>query len=41
MTSVLNAKHQNYAWYSLAAVAFADIYVRQVATGAWTNPIFF
>ncbi|MFM2159909.1 MAG: hypothetical protein RLY39_440, partial [Actinomycetota bacterium] len=24
-----------------AAVAFADIYVRQVATGAWTNFYFF
>lgn len=41
MTTVLNAKHQNYAWYSLAAVAFSDIYVRQVATGAWTNFYFF
>jgi len=39
--SVLNAKHQQFAWYSLAAVAFADIYVRQVATGAWTNFYFF
>jgi len=27
--------------YSLAGVAFADIYVRQVATGAWTNFYFF
>ena len=24
-----------------AAVAFADIYVRQVASGAWTNFYFF
>jgi len=39
--SVLNHKHQQFAWYSLAAVAFADIYVRQVATGAWTNFYFF
>jgi len=39
--SVLNTKHQQFAWYSLAAVAFADIYVRQVATGAWTNFYFF
>ena len=39
--SVLNHKHQQFAWFSLAAVAFADIYVRQVAIGAWTNyPIF-
>lgn len=39
--SILNTKHQQFAWYSLAAVAFADIYVRQVATGAWTNFYFF
>ena len=39
--SVLNHSHARYAWYSLAAVAFADIYVRQVATGAWTNFYFF
>ena len=39
--SVLNHKHQQFAWFSLAAVAFADIYVRQVSSGAWTNyPIF-
>jgi hypothetical protein len=39
--SVLNTKHQQFAWFSLAAVAFADIYVRQVASGAWTNFYFF
>jgi hypothetical protein len=39
--SALNHKHQQFAWYSLAGVAFADIYVRQVATGAWTNFYFF
>ena len=39
--SVLNHSHQRFAWFSLAAVAFADIYVRQVATGAWTNFYFF
>ncbi|MEY4657952.1 MAG: hypothetical protein RL466_765 [Actinomycetota bacterium] len=39
--SVLNHSHQKFAWYSLLAVAFADIYVRQVATGAWTNFYFF
>jgi hypothetical protein len=39
--SVLNHKHQQFAWYSLAAVAFADIYVRQVASDAWTNVYFF
>jgi len=41
MVSALNHKHQQFAWYSLAGVAFADIYVRQVATGAWTNFYFF
>jgi hypothetical protein len=39
--SILNHYHQQFAWYSLGAVAFADIYVRQVATGAWTNFYFF
>ena len=39
--SVLNHSHQKFAWYSLFGVAFADIYVRQVATGAWTNFYFF
>jgi hypothetical protein len=39
--SALNHKHQQFAMYSLAGVAFADIYVRQVATGAWTNFYFF
>ena len=35
--SILNHSHQQFAWISLFAVAFADIYVRQVASGAWTN----
>jgi hypothetical protein len=35
--SALNHKHPTYAWISLFGVAFADIYVRQVASGAWTN----
>jgi hypothetical protein len=39
--SVLNHKHQQFAWLSLAAVAFADIYVRQVADDTWTNFYFF
>jgi hypothetical protein len=39
--SILNTKHQQFAWVSLFAVAFADIYVRQVASGAWTNYYFF
>jgi hypothetical protein len=39
--SKLNHSHQLFAWISLFAVAFADIYVRQVASGAWTNFYFF
>ena len=39
--SVLNHKHQLFAWLSLAAVAFADIYVRQVASRNWDNHYFF
>jgi hypothetical protein len=35
--SRLNHSHALFAWISLFAVAFADIYVRQVASGAWTN----
>jgi hypothetical protein len=39
--SRLNHSHALFAWISLFAVAFADIYVRQVASGAWTNFYFF
>ena len=39
--SKLNEKHQNFAWVSLFGVAFADLYVRLVATGAITNFYFF
>lgn len=39
--SRLNHSHALYAWISLFAVAFADIYVRQVSSGAWTNFYFF
>ena len=39
--SVLNHKHPTFAWISLFGVAFADIYVRNVASGAWTNFYFF
>ena len=39
--SVLNHKHQNFAWISLFGVALADLYVRQVASGAITNFYFF
>jgi len=33
----LNAKHMNFAWSSLIFVAFTDVYVRLVASGAWTD----
>ena len=39
--SKLNEKHQNFAWVSLFGVAFADLYVRLVATGAISNFYFF
>ena len=39
--SKLNEKHQNFAWVSLFGVAFADLYVRLVASGAITNFYFF
>lgn len=33
----LNAKHMNFAWASLVFVAFTDVYVRLVASGAITD----
>jgi hypothetical protein len=39
--SKLNHYHQNFAWVSLIGVAFADVYVREVATHAITNWYFF
>ncbi len=41
IVSALNHKHQNFAWISLLGVAFADFYVRQVSSGAFTNFYFF
>jgi len=41
IVSALNHKHQNFAWISLLGVAFADFYVRQVASGAFTHFYFF
>jgi hypothetical protein len=41
VVSKLNHKHPTFAWISLFGVAFADIYVRQVSSGAWTNFYFF
>ena len=35
--SCLNRGHGNWAWCSLFGVAFADIYVRLVSMGVWTD----
>jgi hypothetical protein len=36
--SFLNARHMGFAWVSLIWVAFTDVYVRLVSTGAITDP---
>ena len=41
IVSRLNHYHPNFAWVSLIGVAFADFYVRQVASGAITDWYFF
>jgi hypothetical protein len=35
--SCLNQRHMLWAWCSLVSVMFADLYVRQCASGAWTD----
>jgi hypothetical protein len=35
--SGLNTKHMQFAWLSLFGVMFADLYVRLVAMGVWTD----
>lgn len=35
--SCLNSRHMYWAWLSLFSVAFADIYVRLVSMGIWTD----
>jgi len=40
-SSCLNRAHHRWAWVSLFAVAFADIYIRLCASGVWTDPRFF
>ncbi|MFN2384133.1 MAG: succinate dehydrogenase [Gemmatimonadota bacterium] len=35
--SCLNRRHMTWAWCSLVWVAFSDIYIRMLATGAWTD----
>lgn len=36
-TSAFNRRHQIFAWLSLCAVAFADLYVRLCSMGVWTD----
>lgn len=35
--SCLNRGHMNWAWFSLAGVMFADLYVRLCSMGIWTD----
>ena len=35
--SCLNRRHMRWAWASLFWVAFADLYVRMVSMGVWTD----
>jgi hypothetical protein len=41
LVSKLNAQHALWAWVSLFSVAFADLYVYLLATGAFDDPRFF
>jgi hypothetical protein len=41
VVSRLNARHPQFAWASLVCVALADLYVRLLATGTFTDPRFF
>lgn len=41
LVSKLNTRHPMFAWLSLFGVAFADFYVRCVASGAFADPKFF
>jgi hypothetical protein len=33
----LNKKHMLWAWFSLCSVGFADVYVRLLSMGIWTD----
>jgi len=35
--SILNLKHMEWAWISLFAVGFADLYVRMCSMGVWND----
>jgi hypothetical protein len=37
-STILNYKHQLFAWGSLFSVAFADVYIRLCSMGIWTDP---
>ena len=39
--SKLNARHQLWAWLSMASVVLADLYVLLVSSGAISDPRFF
>ena len=39
--TILNLKHQEWAWVSLFAVGFADLYVRMCSLGIWHDIRFF
>ena len=39
--SCLNRRHANWAWSSLFSVAFADLYVLLLSSGAFSDPRFF
>ncbi len=41
VVSRLNGRHMQLAWVSLLFVAFTDLYVRLLATGAFSDPRFF
>jgi hypothetical protein len=41
VVSKLNGSHMKYAWVSLFGVALTDLYVRLLATGAFSDPRFF
>jgi hypothetical protein len=36
-SSALNRKHQLFAWCSLVAVMFADVYIRLCSMGIWSD----
>jgi hypothetical protein len=41
LASKLNAKHANYAWYSLVSIAVVDLYIFLLAANVFDDPRFF